>query len=275
MFDDGAEACFDIRQDNGDVYLCGRRGKHLYNVVDDSVAGVGHQLCEGSIFKLGRRAFTVERLVVKEAPDSTRDEAKITATACDLQKVQLQSAVCRICLEQGPGDGDPLISPCQCKGSVEYVHLGCLRHWLRVRSNAAGASQHGLAIGKCDLCKTQLCQEVALGNGSVLLAGDAPQAPYIALKEHHHHGPSQTHYLSLATGSLALGRGKSCDVNLDDTSLSRHHATLRFRNGGVFLEDHGSKFGTLVRIKGRERLEVGRVISVQIGRSVFSIQRSQ
>lgn len=24
----------------------------------------------------------------------------------------------------------PVLRPCQCKGSIEYVHLGCLRHWV-------------------------------------------------------------------------------------------------------------------------------------------------
>eukprot|EP00434_Breviolum_minutum_P015873 symbB.v1.2.013987.t1/scaffold1006.1/size144824/8 len=45
--------------------------------------------------------------------------------------------LCRICLLEGPGEDDPLIAPCQCKGSIEYVHLGCLRHWIRGRLNLA------------------------------------------------------------------------------------------------------------------------------------------
>ncbi|KAH7648424.1 Ssm4 ring finger fused to a forkhead associated (FHA) domain (apicomplexan specific architecture) [Cryptosporidium bovis] len=51
-----------------------------------------------------------------------------------------QTKCCRICLSDD-GDGfnssnepfNPLICPCDCKGSLEYVHLQCLRTWLESR----------------------------------------------------------------------------------------------------------------------------------------------
>lgn len=36
--------------------------------------------------------------------------------------------VCRICLETG--SLGTLCSPCECKGSLQYVHTKCLRHWV-------------------------------------------------------------------------------------------------------------------------------------------------
>jgi hypothetical protein len=35
---------------------------------------------------------------------------------------------CRICYEDGTAE--PLIAPCECKGSIEYSHKNCLRQWL-------------------------------------------------------------------------------------------------------------------------------------------------
>ena len=42
-----------------------------------------------------------------------------------------------------------------------------------------------------------------------------------------------------------MGRSEKCDVKFEDFSVSRKHACLTFKNNGVFLNDRGSKFGTL------------------------------
>ncbi|KAI0873876.1 hypothetical protein GGS24DRAFT_365257 [Hypoxylon argillaceum] len=78
-----------------------------------------------------------------------------------------QNRKCRICLESVPPtyedvgvlngignrrrkrqyiseDGDRLISPCLCKGSIKYMHEGCLRLWRN--ENTARAYE-------CDICK--------------------------------------------------------------------------------------------------------------------------
>lgn len=35
---------------------------------------------------------------------------------------------CRICLEQD--SLDKLISPCNCDGTIKYIHMDCLKTWL-------------------------------------------------------------------------------------------------------------------------------------------------
>lgn len=46
-------------------------------------------------------------------------------------EVEVEERVCRYCLE-GDVCGDSLISPCECSGSAQYVHLQCLRKWQRM-----------------------------------------------------------------------------------------------------------------------------------------------
>jgi E3 ubiquitin-protein ligase DOA10 len=47
----------------------------------------------------------------------------------------IQTRKCRVCY----GDDDEndntntLINPCNCKGSIEWIHIGCLRQWLESR----------------------------------------------------------------------------------------------------------------------------------------------
>ena len=37
--------------------------------------------------------------------------------------------VCRFCLDSGQSSKNPLINPCECKGSIELIHLICLNKW--------------------------------------------------------------------------------------------------------------------------------------------------
>ena len=37
---------------------------------------------------------------------------------------------CRICLgDENEEETNPLISPCRCAGSMQYIHLNCLKKW--------------------------------------------------------------------------------------------------------------------------------------------------
>eukprot|EP00871_Galdieria_phlegrea_P001032 jgi/Galph1/192/GphlegSOOS_G4929.1 len=42
-----------------------------------------------------------------------------------------QPRTCRICLEECEESDLDLIEPCNCKGSLRWVHRNCLSHWLR------------------------------------------------------------------------------------------------------------------------------------------------
>lgn len=46
-----------------------------------------------------------------------------------------------------------------------------------------------------------------------------------------------------------IGRSVDTDMKIADISVSRLHSYIRIRNGELFIEDNGSKFGTLVKIR--------------------------
>lgn len=67
-----------------------------------------------------------------------------TGSSSDQEKGS--SACCRICLElETCTPGDELISPCQCKGTQQFVHRECLDHWRSVKE--------GFAFSHCTTCK--------------------------------------------------------------------------------------------------------------------------
>ena len=49
--------------------------------------------------------------------------------------------------------------------------------------------------------------------------------------------------------SMKVGRGHQCELRVNDISVSRLHADMRFENDEFIVQDRQSKFGTLVKFK--------------------------
>jgi len=256
--------------------------KKLWVVVRD-LATCGHRLSDGDVIKLGRFKFRVRQIVSSECsgvqPELFFEE---TGSVCEVEPnhtTELCSALCRICLLEGSSDDDPLIRPCQCKGSIEYVHLGCLRHWVKGRLNLPD-TQEGSYFYRplpCELCKAAYPAYVSAGTDRQPLV-EVPKTtpPFIVLenmmRDSQQHSSRGLHVVSLAENKLLkLGRGHESNVRIADVSISRCHATIRFHRGQFVLEDHNSKFGTLVAMKKPRALDHGSAISIQIGRTVLSL----
>lgn len=257
-------------------------GRKLWLVVRD-LATCGHRLIENDIIKLGRFKFRV-RQMVSSACGSCQPELRLDdngAVCCveteDLEEFALKQ--CRICLLEGSTLEDPLITPCECKGSIECVHLGCLRHWVKGRlnfsDNASGSYFYRPLA--CELCKAVYPAYIRIGHDRQPLV-EVPRTtpPFIVLenmvRDSQQHTTRGLHVLSLAENKLLkLGRGHESDVRIADVSISRCHATIRFHRGQFVLEDHNSKFGTLVAMKKPRALDIGNTISIQAGRTVLSL----
>lgn len=74
--------------------------------------------------------------------------------------------------------------------------------------------------------------------------------------------------------TFKLGRGHEADLRINDISVSRCHAFIKFKNGKFLLEDNNSKFGTLVLVRGSTPILPNFNKAMQIGRTVvnFSIK---
>ena len=48
----------------------------------------------------------------------------------NLKQVGIESGkACRICLDDTDTESNPFITPCQCHGSMRFIHVECLREW--------------------------------------------------------------------------------------------------------------------------------------------------
>ncbi|KAH6946375.1 hypothetical protein HPB50_013199 [Hyalomma asiaticum] len=72
-----------------------------------------------------------------DGPESVNVSLDTTTGHSD--EAGIGSAMCRIC-----HDGDeeePLVSPCKCSGSIRFVHVSCIEHWL-----------NEMNVDICELC---------------------------------------------------------------------------------------------------------------------------
>ncbi|RVE74377.1 hypothetical protein OJAV_G00021310 [Oryzias javanicus] len=61
--------------------------------------------------------------------------------------------LCRICQMGEESSSNPLIQPCRCTGSLQYVHQECIKRWLRSKISSGTNLE---AITTCELCKEKL-----------------------------------------------------------------------------------------------------------------------
>jgi hypothetical protein len=236
----------------------------------DDAASAAHRLAEHDIIKFGRSQFRVRQLSMTPQVVALDDGLLLDAHPAEFEA--MSDKVCRICLAGGSTPEDPLLAPCQCKGSIEHVHLGCLKHWVRDRlglSNGDAAFVVGGPTSQlsCELCKTPYHTRFQMG--SKILPLVEVESPFVVLESCNDH---RLHVLPVVHGkALKIGRGHECNMNIHDTSISRVQATIELNDSGFELKDPGSRFGTYVKITKPFLLEDGQKVSVQVGRTILKL----
>ncbi|XP_063816088.1 probable E3 ubiquitin-protein ligase MARCHF10 [Pseudophryne corroboree] len=61
--------------------------------------------------------------------------------------------LCRICLMGGETTENHLIAPCQCTGSLEYVHTECMKKWLMAKIKSGAELS---VVRTCEMCKQRV-----------------------------------------------------------------------------------------------------------------------
>lgn len=74
--------------------------------------------------------------------------------------------------------------------------------------------------------------------------------------------------------TFRLGRGLDQDLRVNDISVSRYHAQIKFMYDKFILMDNLSKFGTLVMVKKGLEIFPGQSRSIQVGRTLVNLYLS-
>ena len=199
---------------------------------------------------------------------------------------------CRICFCEGNFEGlNPLISPCKCSGSVKYIHLNCLRKWLTCKIITKISATNDIYCYvfkslKCEICQS-IIPEIAEFRGNFLSLLDFKHidVPYIILQSMYQYNSVNKSnsdlniifVISLKTNNqINIGRANNSNIRLSDVSVSRNHAKLRYSNGDFYLDDIGSKFGTLLLIQNNILFLPYKDINIQSGKHflMFKLRRT-
>lgn len=191
-----------------------------------------------------------EQLALRPMPTNKEHNNKLNPT-------------CRICLCNEIKQEDPLLSACGCKGTLEYIHLSCLRKYIKLKREknkditykSSGPKVYCFKPVKCDLCGKAFPSKTTLKNGSVIRIEEIakPHGNFLLIEienSYENNGKDLKGTLFLldfnTTSYICIGRGNDDDLILSDTTVSRRHCMILGKPEGYFLVDYNSTYGTLV-----------------------------
>ena len=175
---------------------------------------------------------------------------------------------------------NPLVQPCNCSGSLKYIHLNCLKHWLNTKScnKIESNSNYSIFLVKpveCEICKTKYPDFIMhKDNLYELLDFKSEFENYITMESLTiDKNNNRCVYLVNLDNNLKIkiGRGHDAHLTLSDISVSRVHSILTIDNKNIYLEDNNSKFGTLVLVQSPTLKIIENLpLYIQIGRTFMN-----
>jgi hypothetical protein len=148
--------------------------------------------------------------------------------------------------------------PCKCAGTVGFIHFTCLKSWLGSKlhkKESADLTSMYWKTFECEICKSAYPYSFKIATKIYKLV-DIPKPPtgyYMSLESLPlEKNTSRTiHVLNFTEQKkeFNMGRGHESEVRVNDISVSRLHAKIKYQPDGFYLEDNRSKFGTLILMK--------------------------
>jgi hypothetical protein len=239
-----------------------RGGEDLW----ESVRHRERELLDRDVVKIGRLQLQLAFNSQDDLSDSYHTEDSIEDSS---------EGVCRICLAGDEGETDnPLISPCNCAGSMKYIHYLCLFKWLQSKMVMRTFTDFQVFYWKaleCELCKQPLPRTFNYEGTSLCLC-KAPSEATVVIDCFNKENSLNRGLTILSMGDRALvkiGRGHESDLRIPDISVSRCHSSLEKDGARFVLRDLNSKFGTLVLVTYPQFVPLNSSRHFQVGRTYF------
>ena len=184
--------------------------------------------------------------------------------------------ICRICLSEEYEENNPLIHPCNCDGTMKYIHLQCLR--LLIQSKIKKTETESCKVFtfktlECEICKMVFPEKIRI-KGSIfpIIDFEKPDKDYIILDGLIKEIPEEksifiVHFKNKK--EIKIGRATDANIRLSDISVSRAHAIISQYNDSFYLHDTNSKFGTLISAGNKFCILYNKPFSVQKGNILF------
>ena len=222
------------------------------------------KICVGDVLKLGRIRLKIESVILK---DNIKLEPDNILLIDKKKEVKFFKSKCRFCLSGLSSEENPLLSPCNCTGSIQTVHYLCLKQFLSSNLEKSQTEQTYYYTWKndmCDLCLTRFPKKIKrIDSDKVynLIEFDLPFESYIKFTYYSYNDQKKRFYskgcifvnlkdkLSLNHFEIKIGRTNESTIFLKESTVSRNHCSLKifFMNDTYHMEvcPNQSKFGSL------------------------------
>ena len=78
------------------------------------------------------------------------------------QTLGSENKACRICLWDDEEEGNPIIQPCKCKGTMKNVHIDCFKNWIGKKVDRKESQSMTSVFWKrlqCEICHTEVSRK--------------------------------------------------------------------------------------------------------------------
>ena len=171
--------------------------------------------------------------------------------------------ICRLCYLSESTIDDPLISPCNCSGSMKYIHLSCLKNSIKMKYTKKANENLEMFLFQnyaCEICLTQYPKFIVYKTNvyylididfnkfeNYVLCDLIKYTDNNNIKQLSHFGYCM--FKIDEDMKITLGRKKNNIIKLKDISVSRSHCLITRKGDNLMIKDLGSKFGTMKYIK--------------------------
>lgn len=138
---------------------------------------------------------------------------------------------------------NPLLSSCECKGGVQYIHFKCLKDWLNTKKQLKEEENYTTLYYKtfeCEICKTPYpyifkAKVNDREKTYSLVDFKKPQGDYLILESLNFEKNQSriihfVHPLNhIQAMNFKIGRGHDSELRINDISVSRCHATVKYK----------------------------------------------
>ena len=251
-----------------------------------------YNIKEDDIIKIGRITLKVKKIKFNNKKDNLINNTNLK----EIQEIQTEKKIvekeekenkhniCRICYLEEESPDNPLIQPCTCSGSMKYIHLECLKHWLNTSIFVKVDSNNYCSIYlkkpvECELCKTKYPDFIRhKGKLYELLDFQNDYQNYLLI-ESITMDKNKNKYLYVVSleqsnNVITIGRGHDCQLILGDISISRWHCSLIIdkHSKKITIQDNDSKFGTLILVQSKNIILCQDLkLNIQIGRTFLEV----
>lgn len=195
--------------------------------------------------------------------------------------------LCRICYLYNSDVENPLISLCNCSGSMKYIHYKCLKHYIEVnltKKIEQNYKSYNWKSYSCEICKKEYPKYFKIKDTLYpLIDLDINFTSYMicdyCLYDDTRKKTNRKGILVIKINDnvdediITLGRSQNNNIKLKDISVSRNHCNIIKRKNNLFVVDKGSKFGSLLYINNPLNINSNNNEEIIIsGRHLFSIQ---